>query len=151
MTSLDRRHLLMGLGAALTAVPSRTVSSQQALDAPPSDKFLRRLAEAEQNGKVSGLHALLVSKDGRLLFEHYGKGDRRGQSRDRRRRHLRPEVLHDLRSVSKSVVGLALWRGARRRQGAAARGETLRRSSPNMPILPASPAARKSRSATCSA
>ena len=107
MTRLDRRHLLMGLGAALTAVPSLTVSSQQALDAPPSDEFLRRLAEAEQNGKVHGLHALLISRHGKLLFEHYGKGeDEGGGSGPGVVVTFGPEVLHDLRSVSKSVVGL---------------------------------------------
>jgi CubicO group peptidase (beta-lactamase class C family) len=107
MTRLDRRHLLIGLGAALTAVPSLTVSSQQALDAPPSDEFLRRLAEAEQNGKVHGLHALLISRHGKLLFEHYGKGeDEGGGSGPGVVVTFGPEVLHDLRSVSKSVVGL---------------------------------------------
>jgi CubicO group peptidase (beta-lactamase class C family) len=107
VTRLDRRHLLMGLGAALTAVPSLTVSSQQALDAPPSDEFLRRLAEAEQNGKVHGLHALLISRHGKLLFEHYGKGeDEGGGSGPGVVVTFGPEVLHDLRSVSKSVVGL---------------------------------------------
>jgi hypothetical protein len=82
MTRLDRRrHLLMGLGAVLTAAPSRTVPAQQAVvDAPLSDKFLHRLAEAEQNGKVHDLHALLVSQHGKLLFEHYGKGEDEGHA-----------------------------------------------------------------------
>ena len=107
MPRLDRRHLLMGLGAALTAVPSLTVPAQQAVDAPSSDKFLRRLAEAEQSGKVHDLHALLVSRHGKLLFEHYGKGeDEGGGSRPGVVVTFGPEVLHDLRSVSKSVVGL---------------------------------------------
>ena len=35
----------------------------------------RRLAQAQQDGKVSGLHALLVSQGGELLFEYYGRGD----------------------------------------------------------------------------
>src|SRR5205085_4237008 len=49
-----------------------------------------------------------VWKGGTLLFEHYGKGVDEDMSR-----HtggfvtFGPEVLHDLRSVSKSVVGLA--------------------------------------------
>ena len=78
MTRLDRRRLLMGLSAALTAVPSVKLRAQQGPDAPSPDKFLRHLAEAEQNGKVHGLHALLVSQHGRLLFEHYGKGEHEG-------------------------------------------------------------------------
>ena len=78
MSRLDRRDLLMGLGAALTAAPSP--QQQAAVDAPLSDKFLHRLAEAEQNGKVHDFHALLVSQHGKLLFDHYGKGEDEGHA-----------------------------------------------------------------------
>jgi CubicO group peptidase (beta-lactamase class C family) len=106
--SLDRRHLLMGLGATSMAVPSVTVPAHRAAAAPSSEEFQRHLAEAEQSGKVHDLHALLVSQGGRLLFEHYGKGeDEGGDSQAGVVVTFGPEVLHDLRSVSKSVVGLA--------------------------------------------
>jgi hypothetical protein len=53
MTRLDRRHLLMGLGAALNSRPvarrPRTAGGRRAA----VRQFLRRLAEAEQNGKVT--------------------------------------------------------------------------------------------------
>ena len=32
--------------------------------------FPTRLAEMERDGRVSGLHTLLVSRDGKVLFEH---------------------------------------------------------------------------------
>lgn len=103
MTRLDRRHLLTAAGAALmTARASRAFAA-------PAD-FDRRLAEARQAGKVDGLQALLVSKGGKTLFEYYGKGADEDISRnifDGRIVTFGPEVLHDLRSVSKSVVGLA--------------------------------------------
>ena len=70
--------------------------------------FQQRLAAAEQSSKVSGLHALLVSQGGKLLFEHYGRGFNEDISRNTGEVvTFGPEVLHDLRSVSKSVVGLA--------------------------------------------
>src|SRR5476651_2466886 len=100
-TRLDRRHLLTLLGAGL--VTSRATSAF----AEPAD-MAQRLAAAEQSGKVSGLHALLVSKGGTTLFEHYGKGMDEDESRNSSGFvTFGPEVLHDLRSVSKSVVGLA--------------------------------------------
>ena len=105
MTKLDlqRRHVIWGMGTAvMTSIASRAVAS------PSSDDFRQRLATAEQSGKVSGLHALLVSKSGRMLFEHYGKGEDQDMSRNTGGIvTFGPEVLHDLRSVSKSVVGLA--------------------------------------------
>lgn len=98
---MNRRHLLTTLGAGLlTARTGRAFA----------DDFQSRLAAAEQSGKVSGLHALLVAKGGTTLFEHYGKGEDEDIFRNIFRGNMvtfGPEVLHDLRSVSKSVVALA--------------------------------------------
>ncbi len=57
-------------------------------------------------GKLDGLHAVLVVRKGRLALERYyaGEDERWGDSLGRV--VFGPEVLHDLRSVSKSVVGL---------------------------------------------
>jgi hypothetical protein len=55
-----------------------------------------------------GLHTLLVSQGGRLVFEYYGQGDDEAESRGALGTVVfGPDVPHDLRSVSKSVVGLA--------------------------------------------
>lgn len=103
MINLHRRHLLTALGAGLM-----TTRSGRAFAA---DDFRQRLATAEQSGKVSGLHALLVSRGGVTLFEHYGKGVDEDISRNifdgNNMVTFGPKVLHDLRSVSKSVVALA--------------------------------------------
>ncbi|HXW30664.1 MAG TPA: serine hydrolase, partial [Xanthobacteraceae bacterium] len=64
------------------------------------------MGQAEQDGRVSGLHALLVSQGGKLLFEHYGRGEDMSWGRPLGPVVFAPDVLHDLRSVSKSVVGL---------------------------------------------
>jgi CubicO group peptidase (beta-lactamase class C family) len=65
-----------------------------------------RLTRAQQDGSVSGLHALLVSQGRRLVFEYYGRGEHET---------FAPGVLHELRSVSKSVIvlvyGIALAAG----------------------------------------
>ncbi len=78
MSRLDRRHLLMGLGAALTAAPSP--HSRRRWTRRRQTNSLHRLAEAEQNGKVHDFHALLVSQHGKLLFDHYGKGEDEGHA-----------------------------------------------------------------------
>jgi len=100
MAYLNRRHLLAGLGASAAlpwAVPARAASSDAA----------ERLAALERAGKLPGLHALLVSQRGKLVFEHYGEGEDEGWDRPLGHVVFGPDVLHDLRSVSKSVVGLA--------------------------------------------
>ncbi|MGC2779794.1 MAG: serine hydrolase [Bradyrhizobium sp.] len=100
MINLNRRNVLVGMGAALlTGNPSHAEVS--------ASDIARRLAEAEQAGRVFGLHALLASQGGRLVFEHYGKGDDWARGRPLGTVAFAPDVLHDLRSVSKSVVGLA--------------------------------------------
>jgi hypothetical protein len=51
---------------------------------------------------------LLISRRGKLVFEHYGQGDDEAEGRAPLGIVVfGPDVPHDLRSVSKSVVGLA--------------------------------------------
>jgi len=100
MTGLDRRSFLLALGGTLIA--------PRAFAAPSPEQFRARLAEAESAGRISGLHALLVSQGGKLVFEHYGKGDDESEILGQLPSVVfGPDVPHDLRSVSKSVVGLA--------------------------------------------
>jgi CubicO group peptidase (beta-lactamase class C family) len=99
--AFNRRHVLAGLGAGLIATP-------RAFAAPSTEFIGQHLAQAQQDGWVSGLHALLVSQRGNLVFEHYGQGDDEAVGRGLLRSVVfGPDVPHDLRSVSKSVVGLA--------------------------------------------
>jgi len=98
---IDRRRLTLGMGAAiLSSISKRAVAT------PTSADFAQRLSQAETGGKVSGLHTLLVSQDGQLLFEHYGQGQDENWGTPLGQVTFGPAVLHDLRSVSKSVVGL---------------------------------------------
>ena len=101
MIELNRRHLLTVLGAGLTIAPPAFATSL-------SQDIAQRLAQAQQDNKVDGLHALLVSQGGKLIFEHYGQGDDEAEGRGELGTVVfGPDVPHDLRSVSKSVVGLA--------------------------------------------
>jgi len=96
---LGRRRTAAGMGAAFMA------ASLGAATAAGRD-LAARLAEMERDGRVFGLHALLVARAGRLLFEHYGRGDDESWGMPIGNVTFGPTVLHDLRSVTKSVVGL---------------------------------------------
>ena len=66
----------------------------------------QRLAQAQRDGKVDGLHTLLVNQSKRVVIEYYGRGEDESWGRPLGAVTFGPNVLHDLRSVSKSVVGL---------------------------------------------
>lgn len=65
-----------------------------------------RLDAAFATGELKGLHSVLVIRHGKLVFERYyeGRDQRRGRSLGTVR--FDAETKHDLRSVSKSIVGL---------------------------------------------
>jgi CubicO group peptidase (beta-lactamase class C family) len=98
MTGFSRRHLIAGISAGVVMRPAFGQS-------PPGD-IGERLSQALRNGKVSGLHALLVSHHGKLVLEHYGQGVDEVWDRSLGVISFAPDVLHDVRSVSKSVLGL---------------------------------------------
>src|SRR5205807_322049 len=98
-SAVDRRQAIFGMGAALMMS-----SAKQAVAA--DGDFATRLAEMQRDGRVSGLDALLVSRRGRLLFEHYGEGQAENWGVPLGKVKFGPTVLHDLRSVTKSIVDL---------------------------------------------
>jgi CubicO group peptidase (beta-lactamase class C family) len=128
MTKIDRRHLLAALGAGLMATPQAFATDQTpkafatgetpkafatgetpkafATGETPKESIEQRLAQAQQDGKIGGLHTLLVSQGGTTVVEHYQPGQDQAWGRPLGTVTFGPDVLHDLRSVSKSVVGL---------------------------------------------
>ena len=101
MTSSDvtRRQGILGIGA--------TFMMTGAYQAAAADADLAtRLADMQRDGRVDGLHMLLVSKGGRPVFEHYGTGPDESWGKQLGTVTFGPTVLHDLRSVSKSIVGM---------------------------------------------
>jgi len=100
--NLQRRHAVSGMGALLMASTAGRASVSPNLGAD----IEQRLADFKKDGRVSGLHALLVAKGDRLLLEHYESGEDENWDGPLGRIAFGPAVPHDLRSVSKSVVGL---------------------------------------------
>jgi len=78
--------------------------------APEEAGFRPDLAAKLEAGVASGLlrdlHAVLVLKDGRLVLERYWSGPDEAWGRPLGEVAFGSAVLHDLRSVTKSVVGL---------------------------------------------
>ncbi|HSR81801.1 MAG TPA: serine hydrolase [Hyphomicrobiaceae bacterium] len=96
--ALDRRRVL-GMGAAFM------MAGVQRAAAAAGD-LAARLSELQRDGRIVGLHTLLVSRGGKLLFEHYGTGEDENWGTPLGTITFGPTVLHDLRSVTKSIVGM---------------------------------------------
>jgi CubicO group peptidase (beta-lactamase class C family) len=56
----------------------------------------------------ANVHAVLVARGGKLVFERYFKGSDEIYTRRRENVAFDPDTLHDMKSVSKSVASLAL-------------------------------------------
>jgi len=69
-------------------------------------ELAHRLEAVRRAGRVDGLHAVVVVRRGRTVLEHYGTGRDRTWTTDLGVVAFGPETLHDLRSVTKSVVAL---------------------------------------------
>jgi len=95
----DRRQAIAGMGAALM------MSGTNRAAAAGSD-INSLLAPLIWDGKVTGLHTLLVACGGRRLIERYWQGEDWNREIPLGQVHFGPKVLHDLRSVSKSIVGM---------------------------------------------
>jgi CubicO group peptidase (beta-lactamase class C family) len=110
--ALDRRSFILGAGGL--AMTSQTLAGGQPPDwisiAPDEAGFASDLGEkldaGIRSGLLRGLHSVVVLRSGKLVLERYLEG--KDESWGRPLGHIRFEAdtLHDLRSVTKSVVGL---------------------------------------------
>jgi CubicO group peptidase (beta-lactamase class C family) len=66
----------------------------------------QRLDRAVRDGRLPNLHAVLVARGGKLVLERYFEGSDQRWGEQLGTVAFDPEVKHDLRSVSKSIVGL---------------------------------------------
>lgn len=77
---------------------------------PAEAGFAPDLADRLRAGLAAGsfgdIHGVVVARDGRIVLEHYGSGADESWGRPLGTVAFGPDVLHDLRSVTKSVVGL---------------------------------------------
>ena len=72
---------------------------------------LCRLAQRFANWKDANVHAILVARHGKLVFEQYYTGPDQTWGRPSDNVVFGPAVPHDLRSITKSVVALLLGIG----------------------------------------
>ncbi len=112
---VSRRALLLNMGLLGIGVSAMPLTSSAASPAwttakPEEAGFAPDLAEKLDFGVRSGLlrqlHAVLVARGGRLVLERYYEGRDESWGDPLGTVAFGPETLHDLRSVTKSVVGL---------------------------------------------
>ena len=101
-----------------------------------------RIDAAHQAGELPGLHGVVIGSRGRLALERYYTGPDESWGRPLGRVAFGPETLHDLRSVTKSVVGL-LYGMALAEGKVPAPGAVLVDQFPEYPDLAADPARRR--------
>ena len=77
-----------------------------ATDAGLARDLGNRVDAAYHDGELPGLHGLVIVRRGRLALERYYTGPDQTWGRPLGRVAFGPDTLHDLRSVTKSIVGL---------------------------------------------
>jgi CubicO group peptidase (beta-lactamase class C family) len=65
-----------------------------------------RLSHAIEQGRAPGLHAVVAVRHGQVILEHYDQGEDFKLGEPLGHVRFTPDTLHDLRSITKSVVGL---------------------------------------------
>ena len=105
--------MLLGAGAAVLAHSSGALSAGTewapvpAADAGFAPDLVARLDKAIADKRVWNLHGLVVLRNDRLVLERYfeGEDEARGVG-EIGHVAFKPDTMHDLRSCSKSIVGL---------------------------------------------
>lgn len=103
-------YLMIAASLAAAATPASPADGSWSLADPDEAGFAPDLAgrieTALAGDDMDNLHAVVVVRDGRLVYETYLSGDDQKLGWPRQGVVFGPEKKHDLRSVSKSVVGL---------------------------------------------
>jgi len=112
-TGVSRRHVLAAAGGALMSgsISESTAATGDWTTARPSeagfaDDLADRLDKAVADKRIWNVHAVIVVRGGRLVLERYFEGEDHNRAKPLGVVKFGPETLHDLRSVSKSIVGL---------------------------------------------
>lgn len=113
MPHLDRRQALLGMGAAFMATPvtSGTAAAYDWQSITPADAGFApdieaRLDKLIADKRVWGLHGIVVVRNDRLVLERYFEAEDNARGRPLGKVAFKADTQHDLRSVSKSIVGL---------------------------------------------
>jgi CubicO group peptidase (beta-lactamase class C family) len=109
----SRREILAGTGAIFMGQSMRrTVAAATPwLSSSPNEAGFTsdleaRLGEAITDKRVWNLHGVVIVRQGRLILERYFEGDDNARGTPLGGVVFNADTLHDLRSVSKSIVGL---------------------------------------------
>jgi CubicO group peptidase (beta-lactamase class C family) len=112
--NVDRRQLVLGSAAVIAgagfSVPSAAADSWMPT-VPANASFASgveaRLDQAIADKRIWNLHGLVVLRNDGVVLERYFEGDDRKRGvGDIGHVAFKPDTLHDLRSCSKSIVGL---------------------------------------------
>jgi CubicO group peptidase (beta-lactamase class C family) len=114
MPTLDRRMLLTGAAALLAQTRARAAPVPDWQPVALADAGFAPDLEAKLDqfitSRAANIHGVVIVRRGRLVLERYYEGDdqvRDDQGRTRSERiTFSPERSHELRSVTKSIVGL---------------------------------------------
>jgi CubicO group peptidase (beta-lactamase class C family) len=101
--TMGRRVVLAGLGATVMGADWSTITPEEAGFAPDMEKRLDKLIADKH---ASNIHGVVVVRNGQLVLERYFTGSDYSRGRPLGQVEFGPDTLHDLRSVSKSIVGL---------------------------------------------
>ena len=96
-------------------IQNHTIPTAAPEDAGLQSQVLKELTDSIKKGFYPNRHSLLILKDGKLVMEEYFSGKDQNWGTDLGIVHHGDTVLHDMRSVSKSVVsaciGIAISQG----------------------------------------
>ncbi len=125
---MNRRAFLAATGGALLlAGPAR------------ADGFADAFDGLQAKGRLGGIHGVVALRHGDILFERYMAGRDEAWGRPLGEVGFDPDTLHDLRSVTKSIVGL-LYGIALDQGKVPAPGQPLMAQFPEYPDLAKDPA-----------
>jgi CubicO group peptidase (beta-lactamase class C family) len=111
---VDRRRVILGGAAVImsTSLSSSATAADPWSPIPPGDAGFTpdmeaRLDKAIADKQIWNLHGLVVLRNDRVVLERYFEGDDRARGiGDIGHVAFKPDTLHDLRSCSKSLIGL---------------------------------------------
>src|SRR5260221_3221417 len=108
---VSRRAVLLATGASAMLSSMRPAAAESLPTARAEDvgfvpDLADRLDAGIRSGLLGGLHSVLIARDGRLVLERYCEGADEDWGEKLGTVAFGPETLHDLRSVTKSIVGL---------------------------------------------
>jgi CubicO group peptidase (beta-lactamase class C family) len=112
--ALSRRDALKGAGTVLIAgaigAPAAMAATALEPAAPESMGFgaglADRFAALQDAGRLLNVHGVVALRRGRLVFERYMAGTDQNWDRPLGSVDFTADTLHDMRSVTKSIVGL---------------------------------------------